>query len=273
MTEYTFNPPPGWPPAPPGWVPPQGWVPDPSWPPAPEGWQWWLPPAPAQPAPAPAPAAAPVKAPAPPEPTWRERHAEHKAAKELAERQQQWSQEQAELDGAVAAVQALVSGPGLSVGLVLKPGEKAVWAGEGQLVEPRRGPGHYAGGSQGLSFQVAKGVRYRVGASRGHYVPGDEAQTVVDRGTVTVTAERVVFTGTTATREWDFAKLLDTESTEDRTLVLIHVSDRQKVSGIKTAPAFADAVGLAVTIHQNGLPDTVAALSREADAHRAQRPS
>jgi hypothetical protein len=66
---------------------------------------------------------------------------------------------------------------------------------------------------------------------------------------------------------------LDTESTEDRTLVLIHVSNRQKVSGIKTAPAFADAVGLAVTIHQNGLPDTVAALSREADAHRTQRPS
>ena len=34
-----FNPAPGWPEAPEGWLPPQGWNPDPSWPPAPEGWE------------------------------------------------------------------------------------------------------------------------------------------------------------------------------------------------------------------------------------------
>jgi len=33
-----FNPAPGWPTAPEGWLPPAGWVPDPSWPAAPEGW-------------------------------------------------------------------------------------------------------------------------------------------------------------------------------------------------------------------------------------------
>lgn len=38
-----FNPPPGWPNPPAGWVPPKGWTPDPSWPPPPEGWQLWLP--------------------------------------------------------------------------------------------------------------------------------------------------------------------------------------------------------------------------------------
>jgi hypothetical protein len=40
---YRFNPPPGWPPAPPGWSPPSGWQPDPDWPPPPPGWQLWLP--------------------------------------------------------------------------------------------------------------------------------------------------------------------------------------------------------------------------------------
>ncbi|MPZ26242.1 MAG: hypothetical protein GEV12_07250 [Micromonosporaceae bacterium] len=40
---WTFNPPPGWPPQPEGWVPPPGWAPDPSWPPAPAGWQFWVP--------------------------------------------------------------------------------------------------------------------------------------------------------------------------------------------------------------------------------------
>lgn len=34
-------PPPDWPPAPPGWEPPDGWKPDPSWPPAPADWEWW----------------------------------------------------------------------------------------------------------------------------------------------------------------------------------------------------------------------------------------
>ncbi len=62
---WRFNPAPGWPAPPPGWTPPEGWVPDPSWPAAPPGWQFWVEvpgagaasgPSPAQPmGPAPAP--------------------------------------------------------------------------------------------------------------------------------------------------------------------------------------------------------------------------
>ncbi|MEV1131931.1 DUF4041 domain-containing protein [Agromyces sp. NPDC049794] len=37
-----FNPPPGWPKPPAGWVPPAGWTPDPNWPEPPVGWQLWL---------------------------------------------------------------------------------------------------------------------------------------------------------------------------------------------------------------------------------------
>jgi hypothetical protein len=37
-----FNPPPGWPKPPDGWVPPRGWSPDPAWPDPPHGWQLWL---------------------------------------------------------------------------------------------------------------------------------------------------------------------------------------------------------------------------------------
>jgi len=43
MTDYEFNPPPGWPVPPPGWTPPPDWVPDPSLPAAPANWQWWIP--------------------------------------------------------------------------------------------------------------------------------------------------------------------------------------------------------------------------------------
>lgn len=37
--QLRFNPPPGWPDAPEGWLPPDDWEPDPSWPPLPYGWQ------------------------------------------------------------------------------------------------------------------------------------------------------------------------------------------------------------------------------------------
>lgn len=37
-----FNPPPNWPPAPPGWAPESNWAPDPAWPPPPPGWQLWV---------------------------------------------------------------------------------------------------------------------------------------------------------------------------------------------------------------------------------------
>jgi len=37
-----YNPPPGWPPAPPGFTPAPGWRPDPSWPTPPPGWQLWV---------------------------------------------------------------------------------------------------------------------------------------------------------------------------------------------------------------------------------------
>jgi hypothetical protein len=44
---YRFNPPPNWPPAPVGWVAPQGWQPPADWPKPPPGWQLWVPVAPA----------------------------------------------------------------------------------------------------------------------------------------------------------------------------------------------------------------------------------
>lgn len=40
---FAFNPPPGWPTPPDGWVPPPDWTADPAWPPAPPDWEWWVP--------------------------------------------------------------------------------------------------------------------------------------------------------------------------------------------------------------------------------------
>lgn len=64
MEGYVFNPPPGWPAQPPGWVPPDNWKPDPSWPKPPEGWAFWVV-APAEAPPSPSPQAADIPPPPP----------------------------------------------------------------------------------------------------------------------------------------------------------------------------------------------------------------
>lgn len=43
MDGFRFNPPPGWPKPPDGWVPPDGWKPDPNWPSPPPDWELWVP--------------------------------------------------------------------------------------------------------------------------------------------------------------------------------------------------------------------------------------
>jgi hypothetical protein len=41
-SRVVFNPPPGWPPVPNGWVPPPGWRPDADWPATSAAWQFWV---------------------------------------------------------------------------------------------------------------------------------------------------------------------------------------------------------------------------------------
>lgn len=43
MAKMKFNPAPGWPPAPEGWLPAEDWYPPKEWPEAPEGWQFLVP--------------------------------------------------------------------------------------------------------------------------------------------------------------------------------------------------------------------------------------
>ena len=116
--------------------------------------------------------------------------------------------------------------------IVLKPGEECVHVINGAgLFETRRGPGQWQGRSSGISVPVGAGVRIRTGASRGHYVQGAEAPTIIDTGTVTMTSRRVVFAGPRYTREWDFSKLIGFEHFEKQPWTAIQVSNRQKTSG------------------------------------------
>jgi hypothetical protein len=286
-----FNPAPGWPPAPEGFVPPRGWKPDPSWPPAPPGWQLWVDDMTES---ADASAAVTLTSPAvtitttpsqmasstaavlPTAPSWRERRIERRAAKEHQKALAGWETDQTLLDRLATVARAAVDGGGgAAAGVILKSAEGVLWDGAAKLVETHREPGHYQGGYSGVSFRIAKGVRYSVGGTRGHYVPGPEVQAPVDVGHVVVTTQRVLFTGNRTTREWNYAKLISIDASSDDQVMLIHVSNRQKVSGLslgKTGTEFSTFLTLGVAIAQHGAAAVAEDCEQAAASHRNERP-
>ena len=100
----------------------------------------------------------------------------------------------------------------------------------------------FRGGSRGVSFRIAKGVSYRVGASRGQmHVIGTELQTQ-DEGMLTITSNRAIFARTRKTVEVSFAKLLGMNVYSDG--IQFHVSNRQNPSffRVESGPMVAAAV-------------------------------
>jgi len=148
------------------------------------------------------------------------------------------------------------------------------------LVESRRGKGHYQGGSSGFSFRVAKGVNYRIGATKGTFVQGEEKLTPIDSGNLVVTTQRAVFLGGMQTREWAWSKLLSIDHGASPTVTLIHVSNRQKASGILAGDDVAAEVGFRLELGAALFNGTEAELAArlghelaEADAARPGGPA
>ena len=155
-------------------------------------------------------------------------------------------------------------------GLVLKKDEHPVAvvmvAG---LVEVKRGQGHFVAGSAGMSVRVAKGMRVRAGQTRGHMVPGDEAETQIDSGSAVITNTRIVFSGSRQTREWKFDNLVGRNLVGNRQMSWIElpVSNRQKMSALsfpKTeGEAVSSAVELALLFHSGEQQPLVEELRRQ----------
>ena len=99
------------------------------------------------------------------------------------------------------------------------------------LIEERKGAGHYAGGSAGVSVPIGKiggrSVRYRVGATRGHYVSGPSLPTPIATGTMYVTNQRIVFLSDTQTRECRYDKLVGMTRDDKSGILTLSVSNRQ----------------------------------------------
>lgn len=196
--------------------------------------------------------------------------------KKLAE----WQEDQTRMQDLVHLARdftGITSSAEAAIPVVLKPDEHLFYVLEGaQLIEPRRPPGHWVGGYSGFSFRIAKGVRYHVGGTRGHYQQGEERPAPIDRGTVTITDKRVVFQGTRQVREWAFSRLIGYQNDPKIPMTNLEVSNRQKVSGFLYDHEHAESVhfrlALAVAHHTGSVDDLVASLEREVAEHEAAKP-
>src|SRR5437764_854201 len=213
----------------------------------------------------------------------RKRHAQHEA--QVAEDHYQgafgeWQEADAHLRAFLGLAQTFhgqsaADNPNLV--LVLRRNERAFFTLNGAgLLEPRRGQGQWMGGYSGFSFRIAKGVRYHIGGTRGHYEPGAEQPTAIDTGTATITDQRVVFQGAKQTREWAFTKLLGYQHFDSPPWTAIQVSNRQKTSAVLCDPAtagnFQFRLALALAHYQGEVPAFVTQLETQLRAHAASQP-
>jgi hypothetical protein len=93
----------------------------------------------------------------------------------------------------------------------------------------------FRGGSQGVSIPIGGGVRYRVGAMRGHMVTIGSHWSVADEGVLTVTDRRAVYHGGRKTLEFPFAKLATLNVYSDA--IDLGVTSRQSTSSFGTSHA------------------------------------
>lgn len=208
-----------------------------------------------------------------------EHHREHRAAEAHAAALRDW---QTRHDAYEALLDTARTFTGTATdGLLLAAGETLfLQVEDSQLVEERRGRGTYVGHSQGFSVPVARvggrQIRYRVGASKGHYVQGDLAPTAIDTGTTYVTSTRVVFRGVNQTRECAYAKLLAVDHDPDAGTTTLSVSNRAKPTTIHYGPAGAATVDfrldLALAHFRDTLDDLIAGLESDLAAIDASRP-
>ena len=199
----------------------------------------------------------------------RKRQTEHDAA--IAE----WQSEQVILQQVLDSAVAIQSGTDLVSSPVLtKSDEVVIWVGGAGLREAQRGPTTFTAGSQGVSIPLGStGIRYRVGATKGHAVQGQMQNVIIDTGLVTLTSERIVFAGEKATREWDLSKLVQASCDEPEQIFTFHVSNREKPSGLvipSEGSSFNRALAISLAVEREGIDEVVKECNESIEIHRRE---
>jgi hypothetical protein len=211
---------------------------------------------------------------------WWQRHEHEHAVDRWRAEEQTWETEQGRLRELVDTARTFAGvgrGEDTRIPIELHGDERVFYVAEGvALIEPRRLPSHWEGGYSGFSFRIARGVRWHVGGTRGHSVPGAEVPTPIDTGTATITDQRVVFQGDKQAREWAYAKLIGYHHDPAAPWTAIQVSNREKVSGILYDHAHADEfhfrLALALAHYHHDVEGFVHQLEAEVASHAQNEP-
>ncbi len=118
--------------------------------------------------------------------------------------------------------------------VVLRAQEAAHYETEASLLEEFVDR-QWQSGSHGYSIRIARGLTYRWGQTRGQSVAVGRHVESVDRGPLTVTSRRVVFTGGRQSIEMLYSRLLSVDAFDDG--VRLNLANR------KTPPVFEVAPG------------------------------
>jgi hypothetical protein len=206
---------------------------------------------------------------------WKEKHADRGYEKALAS----WQQER---DAHAELVEMAEGFGGVDTQeIMLKNGERLFFKVTSvALIEDRVHGGHYEGRSSGVSVPIGsiggRSVRYHVGAQRGHYVQGTPTPTAIDRGTVYITNQRVIFAGAKQTRECNFAKLIGAQHNDAEGATTFSVSNRQKPTTIFYGPGVAAAfdfrLELALAHFKGNVAEILGQVKSDLEAVDAERP-
>ncbi len=130
-------------------------------------------------------------------------------------------------------------------GMILKKGEVAHLEMSASLMK-EEAIREYQGGYAGVSFRVAKGVRFSTGGVRGRMVTVGTRVVVEDAGRLVATSQRALFIGQRRTVEFAYGKLASMEVFEDG--VRLGVSNRQKshLFQLESGPAVAATINAAI---------------------------
>jgi hypothetical protein len=99
-------------------------------------------------------------------------------------------------------------------GINLQRGEIDYFSIAADMLEERVVRSNYVGGSRGVSIRLVKGVSYRVGQSRGH-IESERALVSVSSGQLTITNQRLIFTGDRKSVNAPLPKIMNLEMFSD----------------------------------------------------------
>jgi hypothetical protein len=122
-------------------------------------------------------------------------------------------------------------------GVILKGDETCCAMSKGAQHIVSRKKTRYVGGSHGVSIRIAKGVRYHVGAYRGHPVT-EEHEVVADSGSVYVTSKRFIFAGNKEVTSVPVPKIADVHLDGAKIVVIVENRVNPLIVGI-TQPYWA----------------------------------